>query len=328
MIAVTGANGLLGSFIVRKLLEEKKPFVALKRPGSDISLLGDVASEIPWREADVTDSVALEDAFADVTHVIHTAAMVSFNPRKSKAIMNCNVQGTRNVVNAALTVGAKRLVHISSVAALGRQKKQWLVDESNQWTESSLNSTYGQSKYLAELEVFRGQQEGLETVILNPSVILAPGNWSKSSAQLFHYVWKENYFYTDAFLNYVDVRDVVDATYRLLESNISEQRFIVNAGSVSFIEFFSQVATRFNKQPPSIRLQPLLLSVLAQAESIRTFITGEEPLLTKETARLANTEFLYSNDKIKKALSIDFQPIEESLDWCCQYYMSKYMHKN
>lgn len=328
MIAVTGANGLLGSFIVRKLIEKNEPFVALKRSGSDTSLLRDVAASITWRDADVLDPISLEDALEGVTQLIHTAAVVSFNPRRSDFVMNTNVIGTRNVVNACLTAEVSRLVFISSVAALGRQKNEWLIDENNQWVDSPMNSVYGQSKHLAELEVYRGQEEGLSTVILNPSVILAPADWSRSSAQLFSYVWHQKPFYTDAFLNYVDVRDVAEATYRLLKSTIHAQRFIVNAGTISFYHFFNELADRFDKQPPHIRLNPFFLKIAARIESLRTYITGEEPLLTKETARLASTEFLYSNDKIKKALSIDFQPIDQSLDWCCQYYMTKYMHKN
>ncbi len=325
MIAVTGANGLLGSFIIRKLIAEKAPFIAIKRYGSDTSLLDDVASNISWRDADVTDPVALEDALKDVKEVIHAAAVVSFNPRKAKWLMNCNVQGTRNVVNQCLHLGIKRLVHISSVAALGRQKNQTHIDESNQWVEGSGNSVYGQSKYLAELEVFRGQEEGLETIIVNPSVILAPADWTKSSGKLFRYAWKEKPFYAEGYLNYVDVRDVADATYRLLKGNTTGERYILNAGSISFYDFFRGMATRFHKKPPHLKLGPGMLAWIARAERIRTFFSGDEPLITRETARLANTSFLYSNDKIKKTLSVDFQPIDTTLDWCCQYYMTKYM---
>lgn len=328
MIAITGGNGLLGSFIIRKLIEAKETFVALKRKNSDTSLLSDVSHLVTWRDADVTDSPALEEALEGVTIVIHAAAVVSFNPRKADHIMFCNLLGTRNVVNMCLLKGIKKLIHISSVAALGRQKNQYLIDETNQWVDNAMNSVYGESKYLAELEVFRGQEEGLHTVVLNPSVILAPADWTKSSAQLFKYVWKEKPFYTDAFLNYVDVRDVADATYSFIHNKIGGQRYILNAGSISFQEFFSAVAERFNKKAPSVKLNASLLKLAARAESIRTFFTGEEPLLTRETARLSGTEFLYSNDKIKRALSIDFQPIDVTLDWCCQFYISKYLHKN
>ena len=194
MIAVTGANGLLGSFIIRKLIETQQPFIAIKRERSDTSLLKDVSSHIQWRDANVEDPVSLEEAFRDVKQVIHAAAIVSFNPAKAKRIYDVNVLGTRNVVNACLHHNINKLIHISSVGALGRQKGQKLIDEKNKWTESSVNSAYAESKYLAELEVFRAQEEGLKSVILNPSVILAPGDWSRSSAQLLNMYGRRNAF--------------------------------------------------------------------------------------------------------------------------------------
>jgi nucleoside-diphosphate-sugar epimerase len=208
MIAITGGNGLLGSFIIRELINTNQPFVAFKRNNSDISLLRDVSEKITWRDADVLDPVSLNEALNDITHVIHAAAIVSFNPRDAKKIYNVNVLGTRNITNACLNAGVRRFVHISSVAALGRQKDQTIIDEQNKWIDNPLNSTYAESKYYAELEVFRAQEEGLSTVIINPSVILAPTDWTRSSAQLFKYVYDEKSFYIDGSLNYVDVRDV------------------------------------------------------------------------------------------------------------------------
>src|SRR5688572_28365428 len=219
MIAVTGANGLLGSFIVRKLLQEQKPFIALRREGSDIGLLKDKEGQIQWRITDVLDPVALSEALNGCTEVIHTAAVVSFNPRKANEVNEINVHGTRNVVDACLEQKIKKLVHISSVAALGRQKDQTVIHEENKWLDNPLNSVYAESKYRAELEVFRGQEEGLNTVILNPSVILAPADWDKSCAKLFKYVWNERPFYINATLNYVDVRDVAACAYQMLILN-------------------------------------------------------------------------------------------------------------
>jgi nucleoside-diphosphate-sugar epimerase len=240
--------------------------------------------------------------------------------------MDINVTGTRNVLYESMAKGVKRFIHVSSVAALGRQKNQRLIDEGNQWVKSPMNSVYAESKYLAELEVFRAQEEGLSAAIINPSVILAPADWNKSSAQLFKYVWKEKSFYTDAFLNYVDVRDVSEVTVQLLDNNFSG-RYILNAGKISFYDFFNKVAQRFHKRAPRFKLNPTLLQMAARAEEWRTFVTGDEPLLTRETARLAGTEFLYKNDKIRKTLSIEFQPIDDSLDWCCQYYLTKNVGK-
>lgn len=328
MIAVTGANGLLGSFIVRKLLQQQIQFVALKRKGSDITLLQDVASLITWRDADVTDEVAVAEAFEGVSAVIHAAAIVSFNPRKAKQVMLVNVEGTRNVVNACLAKGINRLMHISSVAALGRQKGQRVVNENNTWQNSPLNSVYGESKYLAELEVFRGQEEGLSTVVINPSVILAPADWDRSSAQIFKYIWQQRSFYTDGFLNYVDVRDVVEIIFMLLHAPIEAQRFVVSAGNISFKLLFDRIASEFNCNSPSIKVSKPLLKGLAQIEVVRTFFSGSEPLITADTARLAGTEFFYDNQKIKQLLGFQFQPIESTINWCCQQYLKKIHSEN
>lgn len=323
MIAITGANGLLGSFIVRKLIAKNEKFVALKRRNSDTSILDDVQENIQWRNADILDPVSLEEAFDGVTSVIHAAAMVSFNPRSANLIYKINVEGTKHVVNCCLANGIKKLVHISSVAALGRQKGEKTIDENHKWTDNPLNSTYAKSKYLAELEVYRAHEEGLETVIVNPSVILAPADWTRSSAKLFKYVWDEKPFYVDSYINWVDVRDVAEATYQLLYAHCPGERFIVNADSIALIDFFSQTAQRFNKKIPSIRLSQPLIKILAILESFRTWINATEPLITRETARLAGSEFLYQNEKIRKRLNFTFQTVDQTLDWCCQYYMNR-----
>jgi nucleoside-diphosphate-sugar epimerase len=327
MVAVTGANGLLGSFIVRELIKNNTPFVALKRKNSDISLLSDINHLIVWKDADIMDTLSLEDALEGVTKVIHAAAAVSFNPRKSRYVFDINVVGTRNVVNSCIEKGVQRLVHISSVAALGRQKNQTVIDESNQWVDSPLNSVYAKSKYLAELEVFRGEEEGLHTVMINPSVILAPADWNKSSAQLFKYVWDKNLFLIDGYLNYVDVRDVAYLTCALLESHYRGERFIANAGKIEYKVFFNRIAELFHKRAPFIQLSPRVLQVAARLEVLRTWFTGSEPLLSPETARLAGTDFLFKNEKIKSSFSFTFQPIDNTLAWCCQSYMTKFTGK-
>lgn len=323
MIAVTGANGLLGSFVLRKLIQQNETFKAIKREGSDVSLLDDVNSKITWCEADILDTVNLSEAFKDVTQVIHTAAVVSFNPRRAAQVLDINVQGTRNVVNTCLAQGIQRLVHVSSVAALGRQKGEKSIAEDNKWVDTPLNSVYAKAKYLAELEIFRGQEEGISSVIISPSVILAEANWNLSSAQLFKYVWDQKPFYFDGPLNYVDVKDVADLIYALLYSGIEGERFIASAGKISFKDFFDRVAKEFNKKAPSIRLTKNLLGIGAFAEGLRSRIAGVEPRLTRETARLAGGEFIFENQKIKNRLNFEFRPIDKTLQRCCGYYVQK-----
>ncbi len=328
MIAITGATGLLGSYIVRNLCENNIPFVALKRTGSDTSFLNDLREKITWRDADITDPVSLEEAFKEVTGVIHTAAYVSFNPRKAKVIFEINTEGTRNVVNVCLSKNIKRLLHVSSVSALGRQKGQTNLNEENKWVDTSINSKYGESKYKAELEVFRGQEEGLSTVIINPSVILGFSNWDKSSTQLFKYAWKQRPFYINGSLNYVDVRDVAEISLHLFNSSIEGERFILSAGSLPFKTFFDKVAQGFQKKGPSIKVNATLAKILAGIESSRTWVTGSEPLITLETARLVDTFFQYNNQKIKKALNFNFQTIDDTLQWCCEHYNRRFGIKN
>jgi dihydroflavonol-4-reductase len=324
MIAVTGANGLLGSFIIRKLIDQKEPFIALRRANSDLSLLADVQDLITWREADILDPVSLEEAFEQVTHVIHTAALVTFNPRARRRLYRINVEGTHNVVNASLHKRVKKLIHVSSVAALGRLKGEHYINEDHKWSDDSLNSGYAVSKYLAELEVFRGQEEGLNTVILNPSVILAGADWTKSSAKLFRYVWEEKPFYIENHLNFVDARDVASITHQFLFKDFRGERFILNAGSIELASFFSKIAVRFGKKAPSFKVARPLLNLLAFAENVRSSLTHSEPLITSETARLANTHFNYENKKIKTQINFEFQTIDQTLDWCCQYYINKF----
>lgn len=324
MIAVTGASGLLGSFIVRRLIAANEDVICLRRKSSDISLLDDINHLLRWKDVDLLDLSSIEEGLGDCTKVIHSAALVSFNPRRKREIMEHNVIGTRNLVNACLHLGVARLVHISSVAALGRHKNQKIVDETNKWSDSSLRSNYAYAKYLAELEVFRGEEEGLSTVIVNPSAILAPANFNRSSAQIFKHVWKESPFYISGTLNYVDVRDVAEIAWRLLNDNIRHERFILNAGHIAYKEIFSRIATCFSKRAPYFQVNKHVLHVAAFFDQWRSNLLGVEPMLTRETVRLAGAEFLYDSTKIRNYCQYEFQSIGETIQWCCAYYMQKH----
>lgn len=326
MIAVTGANGLLGSFVVRKLFEANVPVLPLKRLSSDTSLLADL--DLSWREANILDPVSLQEALNGATGVIHCAALVSFNPRDKDNLMRMNVEGTKNVVDTCLVLGIQRLLHVSSVSALGRQKNQTIISESNTWIDSPHNTPYGLSKYKAELEVFRGQEEGLKTIIINPSVILAPGDWNRSSAKLFRYAWNERPFYADGSFNYVDVRDVAKQIHQLYFSNYEGDRFISSAGSVTIKDFFNKLAVHFNKKAPRIKVSKSTLTILATLERWRSCISGSTPLITQETARTADTHYVYTNEKIKKAFGDEFQTIDETLAWCAGFYRKQMELKN
>jgi len=319
MIAITGANGLLGSRIAHQLDADMVPFFGIKRNQSDTTLMGDMA--INWKEADLLDIGALNEALKGATTVIHTAALVSFKSRDTEQLYRVNVEGTRNVVNACLSLGIPRIIHISSVAALGRQKGVYHIDENNKWVESKLNSDYAESKYLAELEVFRGREEGLEIDIVNPSVILSQADWDRSSAQIFKYVWKNKSFYTKGSINYVDARDVADLVRLLLNSKASGERYIANGGVVPLKDILTKVATNFNKKAPWIKVPESLVSAAAWVESARSWVTGNEPMVTPQSARTAHERFFYNNEKAIQKLGMQFRTLDDTLQWCCSYYL-------
>lgn len=327
MIVVTGANGLLGSHVLRKLVAENQRVIALRKPGSDLSLVSDLKN-VEWREADVLDAEELLTAFDGASTVIHVAGFVSFNPRMRDRLFSVNETGTRHVVNACLSKNISQLIHISSVAALGRQKGFPHINENSKWQESELNSDYAESKYKAELEVWRGHEEGLKVAIINPSIILAPADINRSSAKFFHYAMQEKKFYTDATINYVDVRDVVDVIWHVYSSGNYGERYIVNAGHVSFLELISKIAQRLNKQPPSVKLSANLVSMLATLEDLRSRITGSEPLITRESAKVAKENFYYSSAKAIEKFGLRFKTLETTLDWCCAHYKAAYNNNN
>ncbi len=315
-ISIIGGSGFIGSSLIRRLNAEQ--VINLDKRNSTL---------LSTRIVNITDPATLKGQFDDSGWVVLLAAEHKDFGITEAQYFNVNVEGTRNVVNTCLALGIKRLVHISSVAALGRQKGQVRIDENNKWVSNALNTVYAESKYASELEVFRGQEEGLSTVILNPSAILAPANWDRSSAQIFKYSWEEKPFITDGFLNFVDARDVASIACQLLHHKIEGERFIVSAGNISYENFFGKTAKQFNKKPPHIKLGKTLLNVLARIEGVRTLFTSAEPIMTLERARLSGSEFLYESQKIKNLLHFEFQSIDETLQWCCEYYIKENQSK-
>lgn len=315
MVFVTGATGLLGSFICRNLLNKGYKVRAVKRNSSKMTLLEDIADRIEWVIGDMDDSTFLEESLQGVEAIIHGAAIISFDKRFEKAMYKTNVQGTADLVNAALKAEVKTFVHISSVAAIGRKKGQNQLSEKDKWEGTEYDSIYARSKHLSELEVWRGAQEGLEVKIVNPSVILGPGLWGKGSTSVFHYAYSEKAFHPTGTVNYIDVRDVSKITVMLMESEIHGERFILNAGTCYYKEFFGTIAKAFGKKAPRKPVPSNLLSIAVFFEFLRSRITGKEAMITADTAKLSQMEFEFDNSKIKEALDYEFIPLTESVAW-------------
>lgn len=331
MVLITGITGLVGSFTARRFLEAGYKVAGLKRANSDVSLLQGIENQIVWHEGDILDIMSLERAMVNIEYVIHTAAIVSFAPKDRDRMFKANIEGTANVVNLCLENNIKKLCFVSSVAALGRsipnEKKAENVISINEkatWEESPLNSNYAKTKYLAEMEVWRGEAEGLNCVVVNPSLILGEADWNKSSTQLLKYVFDEHKFYPNGNLNYVDIQDVAECIFRLTTSEILGEKFILSAGEITYKDFFEKVAPRFHKKAPNTLLPASLTSLIWRLEAIRTLFTRNAPLITKETALSSSHSFEYQNTKIKQTLGFEFKNLDESLDRICGKLLEKY----
>ena len=321
MILVTGGAGLVGTELVSQLLSKGKQVRAIynKTPLQQFN-----SGNFEQIQCNILDVVGLDEAMKGVEQVYHCAAIVSFDPKQRTAMFKINIDGTANVVNAALDAGVKKLVHVSSVAALGRIRENEPINESMNWTEETSNSKYGQSKYLAELEVWRGIGEGLDAVIVNPVLILGAGDWNGGSVQLFKSVYDEFPWYTDGVTGFVDVKDVVKAMILLMGSDITAQRFILSAENRTFRYVFNLIAKGFDKRPPHKKVTPTLAKIVWRLEAIKSRFTGKPPLVTKETAVTALAKVYFDNSKLKKFLpEFSYKRVEETIADTCTALQQK-----
>lgn len=317
---VTGGTGLLGSQLVFDLVSNGEKVRVLKRASSSTTLLKNkfrlsphLFNQIEFVDGDVLDIFSVEDALEDVTHVYHCAAMVSFVTKDNDQMQKINADGTANVVNACLNKGIKKLCHVSSVAALGRTDKSDVIDENAVWENSKHNSNYAISKYNAEREVWRGIAEGLNAVMVNPTVIIGEGNFKTDSSVLFANVYKGLKFYSEGVNGFVDVLDVSRCMIELMNADVANKRFVVCSESLSYKEVLFAIADALKVKRPFIKVNTLLAEIAWRAEMIKSFFTGNKPMVTKETARTALNKHYYSSEKIKQTLGVDFIPVEESI---------------
>jgi nucleoside-diphosphate-sugar epimerase len=328
MILLTGGTGLVGAHILLQLCIENKEVKALKRKDSNLKVVRNVFKhyqkkelfeKIYWVNGDILDLVSLEDAIEDCDEVIHSAALVSYQAKDAQQLMKVNVEGTANLINTALQQKINKFGYLSSISTLEKNNGK-LISESNHWKTDLNKTAYAKSKHLAEQEVWRGHAEGLDVVIINPSVILGPGNWAKGSSQMFQKVDKGLKYFSPGGTGYVDVCDVVKSLIFLMENDYLNERYIINSENLKYRDLFNWISESLDKPKPSIEVTPFIKEVAWRVESIRSFFSGKAPLITKETARQAMSTSLYDNSKIKQ-LGIEFTPIKQSVKKYCNWYI-------
>ncbi len=322
LVLVTGASGLLGMELAGQLIDKGYRVRALYNSKAPTKIPEKQGLE--WIQCNILDVIQLEESMHGVSYVYNCAGLVHFSPSRKKDLYKVNVEGIGNVVNAALAASVKKMVHVSSVAALGRLREDEAVTEKMQWTEDTSNSIYGHSKYLGELEVWRGVAEGLDAVVVNPSIILGAGDWKEGSTEIFKSVFDEFPWYAEGVTGFVDVRDVASLMIQLMESPVNAERFIVSAENAVYRDVFNQIADAFKKKRPHKKVTPFIASLVWRLEKIKSLFSGNDPLVTKETAITALSKVHFDNSKLLRFLpTFSYRPLSETISYTCRALQQK-----
>ncbi len=334
MILVTGGTGLVGSHLLYSLISSGENVRAtyrrektLKRVKHVFSYFSDNAENlyknIDWFEADINDIPRLQEAFKGITHVYHCAAFVSFEPDKYKVLRKINIEGTANIVNLCIKNTIKKLCYVSSIAAIGHHENpEKLINEKTAWNPEDDNSVYAITKYGAELEVWRGTQEGLNVVIVNPGVVLGAGYWKGgSSGNLFKQVYDGMRYYVNGVVGYVDVFDVINTMTQLMESTIKNEGFILVSENLIFKDFQYKVAKALNVKPAKKEAKPWMLSLGWRLDWLKHHLFGTRRRLSKQNTKSFVSITKYDNSKIKDALNFQFKPIDQSIKDVSNLYL-------
>lgn len=320
-ILVTGGAGLVGHELLSRLLDKGYHVKATWHKTS----LKILHKNLTIIKCDILDVEVLAETIKNIKTVFHCAAMVSFNDDDTDEITRVNVNGTANIVNAGIEAGVDKLIYVSSVAALGNIKDNQIINEAFDPESETASSHYSQSKWWAEMEVWRGTGEGLDAIIVNPSIIIGGSDWTRSSTKIFKTAWQEFPWYTEGVTGFVDVQDVVKAMIALWEEGISNQRFILSAENISYQNIFTTIARSFGRRPPYKKVNSFLAGFIWRIETLRHFFTNHQPLLTKHTAHTALAKRYYDNSKVKNTLSgFVFRPISETIADTCKVLSDVY----
>lgn len=326
MILVTGGTGLVGSHLLFELTKEPTPVKAIYRTKKrwekvrQLFLYYDSThgqsrfETIEWVECDVLDSLTLFETMQGCSVVYHCAAMVSFQKKDFYTLMKINRKGTENVVNCCLELGVSKLGYISSTAAIGSDETDKIVTEATKWKQSETTSGYSISKYSAEKEVWRGVEEGLDVIIINPCVVIGAGDWNESSLTIFKSVDKGLRFYTSGANAFVDARDVVASLVYLMKSTIKNERFLCIGENSTFKNVFDQIAIQLSKKKPSILVKPWLIGITWRLMWLISKVSGKPAVITRETARSAFGTTVYDASKLKNVVPFQFRSIEEMVE--------------
>tara|TARA_R110000772_G_scaffold87489_7_gene182404 strand:- start:582 stop:1598 length:1017 start_codon:yes stop_codon:yes gene_type:complete len=337
MILVTGGTGLVGSHLLYFLLKDGQSVRAIRRKSSDLEAVREVFSfysetseiaenlfrKIEWVDADITEIPSLSEAFKGITHVYHAAAFIAFKSNDFAKLKKTNIEGTANVVNLCLINNIQKLIHVSSIATLGKEDDGVLISEKTEWNPENENSVYSISKYGAEMEVWRATQEGLDAVIVKPGIIIGSGHWNSGSGVIFNSVAKGIPFYTSGGIGIVDVKDVVKAMVLLMHNQVVNESFILVGKNIYYRELLSEIALNLNKKLPNKKASKWVLMLFSKFDWMFSLLLGKSQKLTKSTVRSLYNISFYDSSKIVNDLNFSFTPYKDTLVRVAQNYLNK-----
>jgi len=332
MILVTGGTGLVGShllykltlkgYTVRAIFRSKDKIAAVKHVFSYYTDNVDVLfSKIEWVKANINDIPSLTTAFLNITKVYHCAAFISFDTNDYYALRRINIEGTANIVNFCLSNAVEKLCYVSSIATIGDAENNAIITENTHWNPEEEHSVYAITKYGAEMEVWRGTQEGLNAVVVNPGIIIGSGFWRSGSGSLFKRIYKGMPYYTNGVVGYVDVNDVVCIMLELMESDLQNNRYILISENLSYKDFFIKVATQLGVKPPKKEASKMMLNIAWRMDWLRAFLRDKRRRLTKNASKSITTISNYSNEKIVAELQYNFKSTDESIAQTSQLFL-------
>lgn len=332
MILVTGGTGLVGSHLLYHLTQKNDFVRATYRHKPKIETVKHVFSyytdnpshsfdKIEWIECDITNVPQLDLAFKNITQVYHCAAMVSFDPNDYYQLRNINIYGTANVVNLCISHNVEKLCYVSSIATLGKTDNGNSITEDTEWNKEEPHNVYAITKYGAEMEVWRGTQEGLNVVIVNPGIIIGPGYWNSSSGYIFKKIYKGLSYYTTGKTGYVDVNDLCKSMILLTNGLYNNEAYIITSDNLSFKDFSQKIAQHLNVNIPNKEVSNRMLDIAWRFDWLRYFFMRNKRTITKQLAKTLNQDSVYTNEKLLKAIDIKLKPIDVSIFETCQYFL-------
>lgn len=335
MTLITGATGLVGTHLLLKLVEEKEDVRALYRTESKLEeakrIFGyyvenasEIFTKIQWLKCDITDLPALTKAFVGTKKVYHCAAYISFDPNNYKKLQKSNVEGTANVVNLCIENNVEKLCYVSSIATLGSSTAKEPVTENSEFNAIDAN-VYALTKHDAELEVWRGTQEGVPAVIVNPGVILGPGHWLSGSGAFFSENARQRKYYLPGGTGFVGIDDVVNAMVTLMKNDVENERYILVAENLSYKEIQHRIASEFGLQPAKKPIKPWMLEFFWRIDWVRSKLSGSKRVLSKAMAKSLPIQTIYNSNKIETELNTKLNSIEGMITFCCQLYREEHL---